>query len=58
MNSRHWAEAVLKDSSYLVQIRPPGDLIPEIIKGIVTAQNIKNAGILFDESYGEYIKYI
>jgi hypothetical protein len=37
---------------YLIQVQPPGDLIPEAIRTIVIAQNMSSAGILFDDSFG------
>jgi hypothetical protein len=39
---------------YLIQVQPPGDLIPEAIRTIVIAQNMSSAGILFDDSFGSH----
>lgn len=33
---------------------PPADLIPEVIRGIITYMNITNAAILYDETFSEY----
>ena len=42
-----------EEKKYLIQIMPPADVIPEIIRSIVIFQNITNAGILFDDSIGK-----
>lgn len=36
---------------------PPADLIPEVIRGIITYMNITNAAILYDETFSEYQKF-
>ena len=50
---RQWRNLDGEQEKYLVQISPPGDLIPEVIRSIIIAQNITNAGILFDDSFGK-----
>lgn len=42
-------------SSYLLQVMPPVDMIPEVIRSIVQYMNITNAAILFDETFGTRI---
>lgn len=49
---RAWRNLDKEDEKYLIQIMPPGDLIPEVVRSIVLAQNISNAAILFDDSFG------
>lgn len=34
---------------------PPADLIPEVVRGIITYMNITNAAVLYDETFSEYI---
>ena len=35
------------------QVRPPGDVLPDIIRSLASATNITNAGILYDNSFGQ-----
>lgn len=49
---RQWRDISDEQQKYLVQIMPPADLIPEVIRMIVLNQNISNAAILFDNSFG------
>ena len=39
--------------NYLVHVRPPGDVIPGIIREVISRQNITNAAILYDNSFGK-----
>lgn len=55
---RQWRNLNDNELEYLVQIMPPADIIPEIIRTIVINQNISNAAILFDESFGKENKEI
>lgn len=43
------------EEEYLVQISPPGDIIPEMVRTLVLNQNITNAAILFDDSFGKHL---
>lgn len=52
---RQWRNLDGEQQKYLVQISPPADIIPEIVRSIVVAQNITNAGIMFDDTFGKYI---
>nr|AXY87920.1 ionotropic receptor 25a.3 [Subpsaltria yangi] len=54
---RQWRNLDGEQEKYLIQISPPGDLIPEVIRSIIIAQNITNAGILFDDSFVLEHKY-
>lgn len=42
-----------EQQKYLIQISPPADIIPEVVRSIIIAQNITDAGILFDDSFGK-----
>lgn len=53
MNFRQWRNLDGEQQKYLIQISPPADIIPEVIRSIIVAQNITDAGILFDDSFGE-----
>lgn len=52
---RQWRNLDGEQQKYLVQISPPADIIPEIVRSIVVAQNITNAGIMFDDTFGKYV---
>ncbi|XP_069687672.1 ionotropic receptor 25a isoform X2 [Periplaneta americana] len=47
---RQWRSLNEDEKKYLIQIMPPADIIPEIVRSIVIYQNITNAGILFDDT--------
>lgn len=49
---RQWRNIDDNEKEYLIQICPPADMIPEIVRTIVINQNITNAAILFDEYFG------
>lgn len=51
---RQWRNIKDEEQKYLIQIMPPADLIPEIVRSIVLQQNISNAAILFDNSFGKF----
>ncbi|XP_031634040.1 ionotropic receptor 25a-like [Contarinia nasturtii] len=42
---------------YLLQVMPPSDIIPEVIRSIITYTNMTNAGILFDKTFVMDHKY-
>lgn len=50
---RQWRNIDDVEKQYLIQICPPADIIPEIVRTIVMNQNITNAAILFDNSFGK-----
>ncbi|KAK4882739.1 hypothetical protein RN001_006058 [Aquatica leii] len=54
---RQWRFLFEDQKKYLVQVMPPADLIPEIIRTIVLNQNISNAAILFDNTFVMDHKY-
>lgn len=37
-----------------LQVMPPSDLIPEVVRGIITYMNITNAAVLYDETFSKY----
>ena len=47
-----------EQKKYLIQVRPPGDLLPDIIRDLVLATNITNAAILYDSSFCGYLDLI
>jgi len=51
MDIREWIDLTPEQEKYLIQVRPPGDLLPTIIKNFALASNITNAGILYDPSF-------
>uniref|UniRef100_T1H988 Uncharacterized protein n=2 Tax=Rhodnius prolixus TaxID=13249 RepID=T1H988_RHOPR len=54
---KQWRNIDGEKLKFLIQISPPADIIPEIIRNIVTMQNITGAGILFDDSFVMDHKY-
>lgn len=54
---REWRGLTSQQANYLVQIRPPGDVITSVIRQLVSRQNITNAAILFDDSFVMDHKY-
>lgn len=50
---RQWRDLDEKKRQYLLQVMPPTDIIPEVIRSIITHMNITNAAILYDESFGK-----
>lgn len=50
---RQWRNIDENEKEYLIQICPPADVIPEIVRAIILHQNITNAAILFDNSFGK-----
>lgn len=55
---RQWRNLDGEQQKYLIQISPPADIIPEVIRSIIIAQNITDAGILFDDSFGIFSSFI
>jgi len=55
LHYRQWRSLDEAEKKYLIQIMPPADIIPEIIRSIVLYQKITNAGILFDDSVGKTV---
>lgn len=53
---RQWRDINEQKRQYLLQVMPPADIIPEVIRSIIVYMNITNAAILYDESFGKSIK--
>nr|CAD7411030.1 unnamed protein product [Timema cristinae] len=54
MSAGQWRNLDEEKSKFLIQIMPPADMLPEAIRSVVYEQNISNAGVLFDDSVGEF----
>ncbi|XP_001356575.4 ionotropic receptor 25a [Drosophila pseudoobscura] len=54
---RQWRDLDESKQKYLLQVMPPGDIIPEVIRSIVRRLNITNAAILYDETFVMDHKY-
>ncbi|CAH0391759.1 unnamed protein product [Bemisia tabaci] len=54
---RQWKNLDGEQLKYLIQVNPPADMIPEVIRSIVVAQNITDTGILYDDSFVMEHKY-
>lgn len=54
---RQWRDLTDQKRQYLLQVMPPSDIIPEVIRSIIVYMNITNAAILYDESFGK-LEYI
>lgn len=49
---RQWRDINEQKRQYLLQVMPPSDIIPEVIRSIIVYMNITNAAILYDDSFG------
>lgn len=54
---RHWRDLTDDQLTYLVQIMPPADLIPEAIRQMASNLNISNLAVIFDETFVMDHKY-
>nr|AHN49641.1 ionotropic glutamate receptor 25a [Caligus rogercresseyi] len=54
---REWRNLTMNQEKYLIRVRPPGDILPNIIRSIITTDNITNAAVLFDDSFVMHYKY-
>ncbi|EDV57772.2 ionotropic receptor 25a [Drosophila erecta] len=54
---RQWRDLDEAKQKYLLQVMPPADIIPEVIRSIVIHLNITNAAILYDDSFVMDHKY-
>lgn len=50
---QQWRDIDEAKRRYLLQVMPPSDIIPEVIRSIIARMNMTNAGILFDNSFGK-----
>lgn len=54
---RHWNNLDANQSKYLVQVMPPSDIISQLVALASSLQNMTNAAILHDDSFGLPRKY-
>lgn len=54
---RQWRDINDKKKEYLLQVMPPSDILTEIVRAIVSYNNITNAAILYDETFVVDHKY-
>uniref|UniRef100_A0ABM1IVT1 Glutamate receptor ionotropic, kainate 2 n=1 Tax=Polistes dominula TaxID=743375 RepID=A0ABM1IVT1_POLDO len=54
---RYWNNLDNEKSSYLVQVMPPADLLPEMIRRLAIYLKVTNAAILFDRNFDMSYKY-
>ncbi|KAG8281110.1 hypothetical protein J6590_065156 [Homalodisca vitripennis] len=52
-----WRYLDNEQQKYLVQVSPPGDIVPEVVRSFAIYQNLTNAGVLFDSSFEMDHKY-
>lgn len=52
---KSWSDLNSDQMNYLVQIRPPGDVIVSLIRQMIERQNITSAVILHDERFGNFM---
>merc|ERR1719422_603704 len=52
-----WFDLKTDQEQYLVQVRPPGDTMTDVLRKLVEDHNITNAAIIFDDSYAMNYKY-
>ena len=55
---REWKDMSDEQKKYLIQVRPPGDILPDIIRDLALTNNITNAAILYDSSFGGHLHFI
>nr|AID61273.1 ionotropic receptor [Calliphora stygia] len=54
---RQWRDMEENKQKYLLQVMPPADIIPEVVRSIVRKMNITNAAILYDDTFVMDHKY-
>ncbi|XP_053959026.1 ionotropic receptor 25a isoform X1 [Anastrepha ludens] len=54
---RQWRDIDESKQKYLLQVMPPADLIPEVVRSMVRKMNITNAAILYDDTFVMDHKY-
>lgn len=55
---QQWRDLSDQKLQYLLQVMPPSDIIPEVIRSIAIYMNMSNAAILFDKTFGKYSEII
>ena len=51
--NREWHDLIGMQEKYLIQIRPPGDVMPEAFRELVMKQQATNVAILYDDTFGK-----
>ena len=51
---KSWSDLNSDQMNYLVQIRPPGDVVMNLIRQMIKRLNMTSAVILHDESFGNF----
>ncbi|XP_045532788.1 ionotropic receptor 25a-like [Pieris brassicae] len=54
---RQWRGLNSNQTQYLLQVMPPADLLPELIRAIIIKQDITNAAVIFDDFFVMDHKY-
>lgn len=54
---RQWRDIDHEKRQYLLQVMPPSDIIPEVIRSIIVYMNMTNAAILFDKTFGKFFLF-
>ena len=52
LSIRAWADLSSNQQKYLLQVRPPGDILPDVIRSLVENSKISNVAILYDATFG------
>lgn len=55
---RQWRDLNADKQKYLLQVMPPVDMIPQVVRSIVKYQNITNAAILYDETISRFFSIL
>ena len=48
-----WSNLSQLEQEYLIHIHQPGDVIPYIVKNLISHHNITSAALLYDDSFGK-----
>lgn len=54
---RQWRDISDEKQRYLLQVMPPSDIIPSVIRSIIVHRNMSNAAILFDKTFGKFVSF-
>ena len=55
---RKWQNISANQNNYLIQVMPPGDIMPFISQLVVPTLNMTNAAILYDDSFSECVQSV
>ena len=53
MPTRTWSDLSAAQEGFLVQVRSPADILPNIIRNLATLTNINTAAVLYDDTFGK-----